>query len=237
MQRVITLGVAALAGSASAQTVSVAGIFDEEFATRFNDTGSNAVAGSIYAPNASQNAIGQIADFSGASGGVFNSNVTAAVAFIQNGPYYLQNPNSLAFAGPGRYDIAFSVGIETVSLAVRGTEAGDTAGPNGAFPFTTADGAFADASGTVWALDINGDFIAGSATNIVNGDLQGPNAIDEINFDAAILGETIWGLAFVNATPDANSGIFIGGLGVTTPTPGAAAILGLGGVMASRRRP
>ncbi|MEL6497049.1 MAG: PEP-CTERM sorting domain-containing protein [Planctomycetota bacterium] len=226
MLRVITLSVCALPGLTAAQGVTLADIQDEQFFTRFNDTGSNAVGGQAYAPTFEQNPIGSIADFGD----------VGRVAFIQNGPYYIANPNSWAFAGEGRADILFTTSVDTISLAVRGTEKGDTAGPNGIFPFAGGSPEFDAADGVVWALDINGDFIPGSNIAIENGDLQGSNTVAEINYASADLPSPVWGLAFVQRNDSPYAGLFVGALGVTVPTPASVGLLALGSLAAVRRR-
>lgn len=221
----LTLMSAAIAPSAAA--ISFADVQDETFFTRFNDTGSNAVASEPYAPNADENPIGEIADFGD----------VGRVAFIQNTSYYVANPNAWAFAGEGQADIVFDGAIESISLAVRGTAAGDQAGPNGLFPFQginnggDPDLSFAEADGIVYALDAEGNFIDGSGTEIQNISLQNPDdtgEVDEINFSAKELGQDIFGLAFVQRSTEENSGIFVGGLGATPESvPEPTALLGL----------
>lgn len=227
MYRTMTITTAAALAASAAAThagVTLEDITEEQFSTVFADTGSNAAAGEIYAPNSDENPIGQVASF-GAKG---------RVAFIQNGPYYLVNPNAWAFSGAARADVTFTTGVESVSIAGRGTSAGDTAGPNGLFPFTSADGPFVEADAIVWALDALGNFIDGSRVELDNASLKGDAA--EVEYTADALGEPIWGVAFVQNVDDPNAGLFVGGLGFTVPAPGAAGLLGVAGVAAARRR-
>lgn len=222
----------------SAWAISFESIADETFFTTFNDTGSNGIAGQPYSPTPEENLIGTIADFGD----------VGRVSFIQSPPYYLVSPNAWAFAGAGRADINFNEAISSISLAVRGTAAGDQAGANGIFPFPginnggAADFTFGDAEGTVYALDAQGEFIAGSATVIENLSLQSADPaadpeVAEINFAASELGQDIFGLAFVQAENADNVGLFVGGLGVTpeaVPEPvSALAVLAVGAIAAS----
>lgn len=213
---------------AAAIPVSVAGIEDEQFFTLFNDDQEFDEAGeplpfngagTPYDPTPEQNPIANIAKF-GAPG---------VVGFIQNVPYYLQNPNAWVFSGQTSAEIIFNTAIQSLSLAVRGTSAGDTAGPNGIAPFTAGDGPFAEAEGTVNALNKAGDVIATQA--IQNGNLQGDNLNEEIVFTMADLGQDIFGLEFVQKADADNAGIFLGGLGATTaniPLPSTVSLMLLG---------
>lgn len=211
--------------SAAVAGVSIDSVADEQFFTIFNDTGGPGAAGSIYAPTAGQNAIGGVATFS----------AKGRVAFMQNGPYYLANNNvAWGFAGAGRADVTFASGVETVSIAVRGTTGGDVTGPNASFPFDPGT-TLIDADAAVWALDGFGNFIAGSRIGIENLSLRGDD-ISEINYSAPDLGQTIYGVAFVQNIDDPAAGIMVGGLGFTIPTPGGLGLLGLAGALAIRRR-
>lgn len=218
---ILGASIAAVGAIGSAHAVSIADIQDEQFSTIFNDTGSNAVAGEVYAPSVDQNPIGQIADFGD----------VGRVAFIQSPPYYLVNPNAWAFSGPETAVIEFNEAIKSVSLIARGTEAGDSAGPNGIFPFTAADGSFGESDAFVSALDINGNVINGSQTAILNLDMQGSDLVDEITFTNADLGEDIYGLAFTQTSTDPNVGVFVGGLGITpVPEPGPLGLIAAAGL-------
>ncbi|MEL6329568.1 MAG: dockerin type I repeat-containing protein [Planctomycetota bacterium] len=125
------------------------------------------------------------------------------------------NPNALAFRGPGYHVIEFNRPVSSVSLAVRGTSSGDEAGPNGQFPFTAADGPFENASAVVFALDRNGFFF--DFERIENDPLQSDPAdlVREINFETDRFRGAIFGLQF-RSYGSVDSGVFIGGLGVTT---------------------
>lgn len=193
--------------------VSLEGIEEEKYSTVFGDTGSNSVAGSIYAPSEIENPIGGFVDFSFGPG---------RVAFIQNVPYYLVNPNALAWAGTDPQLILFDKPMRSVTIAVRGTRAGDKPGPNGAFPFTAEDfppedtEGFSEARGIVYALDRNNNRI--DSAFIENGNLQVEDLVHEIRFKTRRFRSAFYGLEFVNyaAGEDSEkSGIFIGGLGVT----------------------
>lgn len=213
------LSVASLVAPQSAFALDISAINDEDFFTVFNDTGGNGVAGQVYAPSTAQNPIGDIVDFGS----------VGRVSFINSPPYYLVNPNAWAFNGLTQADILFNEPIGSVSLAVRGTTAGDLPGPNGLSPFQgvnvsgIAPEPFLEAVGEVFALDLRGNPI-GSSTPIENLDLKGA-AIAEINFTVASLGQPIGGLRFVQNTDSTQAALFVGGLGVT-PIPfdtGAAA--------------
>ena len=188
--------------------VTQADIEDEALSTLFQDTGGIGQSGNAYAPSTAQNPIGDVATF-GAPG---------AIAFMNNGGYYLNTPVSpvaWGFARAQRADITFNVPVESVSMAVRGTEANST-GPNGIFPWVGAT-ALDPATATVSALDNGGNIIPGSTTAIQNLSFSNP-ALNEIVFTSAGLGEDIFGLAFENTNPSATSGLLLGGLGIT-PAP------------------
>jgi len=221
------IGVLAAAGLAQGATaaVSISSVEDEQFSTIFDDTGGPSVAGSIYAPSLAQNPIGSVATFS----------AKGAVAFLQAGEYYLAGNNvAWGFSGAQRADVVFAEGVESVSIAARGTAAGDVVGSGAAFPFGPGE-TLSEADAFAWALDSFGNFIPGSQTPIQNLSLRG-SEIDEIDYLASDLGQSIYGVAFVQNADDSSAGVLVGGLGFTVPTPGSAALLGLGGLAAARRR-
>ena len=207
----MVVATATIANSASAADIE--DISDERFFTVFNDTGSNSVAGEVYAPSEEQNPIGTVANFGD----------VGRVAFQQFPPVYLVNPNAWAFAGPGRGKIDFKVGMKSVSIVVRGTAAGEVPGPDGVFPFPgtnnggAEDFSYDESDAVVFAVDKYGRRIRGTKTKLQNVNLQG-DEIKVIRYDASELGAEVHGLVFKQKSGSENAAIFLGGLGVTPNT-------------------
>ncbi|MEM9187441.1 MAG: hypothetical protein AAGB00_13195 [Planctomycetota bacterium] len=142
------------------------------------------------------------------------------LAFVQNGPYYVQGNRAYGFAGPGRSDITFEPGtVEAVELLVRGSNSGDSSG--GLSQTVPPNTAFDDSNVTVlvWSnlgieLEVNG----------IDNDAFQTIALDI----GSIQGDSITRVSLINGTEAASVGpsalALIGQLTVTTNVPEPAAI-------------
>lgn len=160
-----------------------------------------------------------------------------SIAFVQNGPYYVEGNRAYGFAGTGRSDITFTPGLVTaVELEVRGSVSTDQSGPNS---FTVPGSTFFDDSNV--SLLIWSEIGVQSVTqNISNTGFQ------TVSLDVgalSFLGDSITRISLINGTESApvgaNSLALIGRLSVTAipePTGLLLAMGPLATMLAGRRR-
>lgn len=203
------------------------------------------------------NGLGAFSQFGGANldtgllGGAAN---TGQTLFIQIGPFYVggagpasSNPlsaqglenlggvvsNNRAYGliGSGRSDITFTPGFaEIVTLQVRGSAGGEVTGTNPANSFGGTPTTLGTAAGTLLVYTNLGLELT---VQVSNADFQ------VITLDtAAFNGDFITRISLINQGAS-NSILALGELTVTgglVPTPAGAAVFGLAGLAAARRR-
>lgn len=242
MNSAVAIAALALSGAAHAQS----------FTTVF---GPNGGVGDAVPDSAVLNGLESFTTFGGANNNIgpqAGSPNTGEVLFFQIGPFYVggagpatsnplsaqglsnlgapvSNNNAYGVLGTGRSDIIFDQGaVESVTLQVRGTADGLTTGssPNNSFGGVQD---LADASGTVLIWTELG--LQATVNNVSLDDFQ------TLEFDiSALAGDSITRISLINDGPF-NSGIVLGELTVgVVPSPGAAAVIGLGAFVAGRRR-
>ncbi|MEO1510732.1 MAG: hypothetical protein AAFU70_01540, partial [Planctomycetota bacterium] len=141
------------------------------------------------------------------------------------------NNRAYGVIGEGRSDINFDPqSVISVTVQVRGTDSSQSAGGNPGNNFGGAQ-QLADANATllIWT-----ELGFQTSIQVANADFQ------EITVTASdFLSDNITRIALINEGPS-NSAIVLGELTVVTdpniPAPGAAAVLGLGGLAVARRR-
>lgn len=139
------------------------------------------------------------------------------------------NNRAYGVIGEGRSDIVFDLGeVASVTLQIRGTADGITTGGNPGTNFGGVPTALADADGT---LLVYTDLGLQSTLAISNDDFQ------EFSLDiSSLAGDSITRISLINQGPE-NSSVLLGELTTTlVPSPGAAALLGVGALGAARRR-
>jgi len=179
-------------------------------------------------PNVGEVLLFQIGSFYvGGAGPATNNPLSAQGLNNLGGP--IVNNRAYGVLGEGRSDIVFDAGVvDSITLQVRGTQAGDTTGssPNNSFGGVQD---LADANATVLVYTNLG--LQATINGIDNTDFQ------TISLDTGSLaGDSITRISLINQG-EFNSAVVLGELTVgVVPTPGAAAVLALGGLAATRRR-
>lgn len=210
----LTLTLIGLMAPTSARAIFLADIlFQEDIATDFSS-----VNPSVPIPS------GHLADV--------EFNTPGVGVFFNSGPWYISgSPRAYGFFEPGTTTIDFLEPMDTVTLAARGSAASDVLGPFAAPPATASEPLDA-ATGSVEAVGMTGAVLA--SVPIQNFSLVSQSVADLITFDAAILGEPIFGINLVNAAPAQaqRSLVVIGAIGVTVPEPQIAGMLSVGSLLA-----
>ena len=197
----------------------------EAFTTFGGSNGPNDLLGGTA--NTGEVLFFQIGAFYVGGAGPASGNPLSAQGFNNIGN--VSNNNAYGVLGAGRSDITFDQGtVESLVLQIRGTETGGTTGSSPSNSFGGVQD-LADANATLLIYTDQG--LQATISTIDN------SAFQTVSLDvSSLVGDSITRISLINEGPF-NSAIVLGELTVgVIPTPGAAAVLGLGGLLAIRRR-